>query len=448
MDLAPLKRQHNRFDIPRCTTSGLKGLFGGGGEKAATQAGQVQTAATEEAQRIAALRFGETQAALQPFQQAALPALQQFQALLGLGGTGGTSGSGFGGGAGALSEAQIRQNLISSGQFSTSGREGFQLLHQDPLSGKQFFVDENAPSEDIRRAKLTIQKGIDNPRLVQGGGVASVEGVFNNLTDVAEGVGVAGFTTFGQGGGGLDQAALDAEVQRQLAQQGGVAGTAGQTGLEAQQQAIQSVLDSPGQQFLRQRAQQGLTRQASALGGVGGGRVREALVQQGAGFAAQDLQNQFSRLQTLIGGGQTAATNLGSFGQQQAATAGGLLQAGAQARAGGILGAQQAQAQQGSNIAGLVGAGLSFFSDENMKHDVRDMTPEECMDAVMMLDIKAWRYLPQFNLGEEMQIGPMAQQSPECIKVHGKEMLDLHSELMLIAGAMQYLMLEDKLCQH
>ncbi len=129
----------------------------------------------------------------------------------------------------------------------------------------------------------------------------------------------------------------------------------GLSGQEAQSQALQELEVSPGQKFLRDRAQRNLLRNASAIGGLGGGNVRSALVQQGVGFAQQDIQNQFGRLGQIAGQGQ-AAVQLGQFGAQSIAQQGQLRQLSEEARASGLLGQQQAQAQ-GINQA-LTGAGL------------------------------------------------------------------------------------------
>jgi hypothetical protein len=106
---------------------------------------------------------------------------------------------------------------------------------------------------------------------------------------------------------------------------------------EQQQSAFDALAQSPGQQFLRDRAQKNLLRNTSAIGGLGGGNVRSALVQQGVGFAQQDLQNQFGRLGQLAGQGQAAATSIGQFGQQTAGNIGNALIAGGDARASGIM---------------------------------------------------------------------------------------------------------------
>lgn len=133
----------------------------------------------------------------------------------------------------------------------------------------------------------------------------------------------------------------------------------GLSGPEEQQQAVTGMAISPGQQFLQQRAQKNLLRNAAAVGGLGGGNVRSALVQQGVGFAQQDLQNQFSRLGQLAGQGQAAATDIGQFGQAAAGQVGQALQTGGQARASGILGAGQAF-QQGLSgaLTGLAQGGM------------------------------------------------------------------------------------------
>lgn len=129
----------------------------------------------------------------------------------------------------------------------------------------------------------------------------------------------------------------------------------GLSGEEEQQQAFQAFNESPGQKFMRDRAQRNLVRNASAIGGLGGGNVRSALVEQGAGFAQQDFQNQFGRLGQLAGQGQAATTNLGQFGSQTATNIGNLGIAGSQARASGILGGAQAESQFTNQLLQLGG---------------------------------------------------------------------------------------------
>jgi len=137
----------------------------------------------------------------------------------------------------------------------------------------------------------------------------------------------------------------------------------GLNGPEAQAAAFAALEQSPGQQFLRDRAQKNLLRNTSAIGGLGGGNVRSALVQQGVGFAQQDLQNQFGRLGQVAGQGQSAATSIGQFGQQTAGNIGNALIAGGNARATGILNQNQALQQGISGVATGLGQSNLFGSD-------------------------------------------------------------------------------------
>lgn len=133
----------------------------------------------------------------------------------------------------------------------------------------------------------------------------------------------------------------------------------GLSGQEAQQAALAGLEQSSGQKFLQERAQKNLLQNASAIGGLGGGNVRSALVQQGVGFAQQDIENQFGRLGQIAGQGQAATTSVGQFGQQTATNIANLQgQAGA-ARASGIQGQNQAfQSAFGSALTGLGQSGI------------------------------------------------------------------------------------------
>jgi len=78
-------------------------------------------------------------------------------------------------------------------------------------------------------------------------------------------------------------------------------------------------------------------RNSAAIGGLGGGNVRSALVQQGVGFAQQDFQNQFGRLGQLAGQGQNAANSIGQFGANAANNISNSLMKSGEARASGII---------------------------------------------------------------------------------------------------------------
>lgn len=135
----------------------------------------------------------------------------------------------------------------------------------------------------------------------------------------------------------------------------------GLSGVEAQQQAYSQLTESPGQQFLRNRQEKALLRNASATGGLGGGNVLTALQEQAMGFAQQDIQNQFGRLGQLAGQGQQATTSGAQLGGQMASNVANLQgQAGA-ARASGILGPAQANAAATGQVLGLLGQGAGAY---------------------------------------------------------------------------------------
>lgn len=133
----------------------------------------------------------------------------------------------------------------------------------------------------------------------------------------------------------------------------------GLNGQGAQQASFDAMQNSPGQQFLRDRAQKNLLRNSSAIGGLGGGNVRSALVEQGVGFAQQDLQNQFGRLGQLAGQGQNAATSIGQFGQQSANNISNAQSNIGSARSSGII--NQGNAIQGAFSGALQGAAQGGF---------------------------------------------------------------------------------------
>lgn len=131
--------------------------------------------------------------------------------------------------------------------------------------------------------------------------------------------------------------------------------------VQAQQDALSRIETSPGQKFLRDRAQRNLLRNVSAIGGLGGGNVRSALVQQGVGFAQQDIQNRFGRLGQLAGQGQAAVTSIGQFGAQSVGQQGQQRQLAAEARASGILGAAQIRAQTFNQAVSGIGQIVGQF---------------------------------------------------------------------------------------
>jgi hypothetical protein len=129
---------------------------------------------------------------------------------------------------------------------------------------------------------------------------------------ISQGVtGVGG--AIGQGVSGLNPYATPGAQSLQL--QAALAGALGQP---AQQQAYSQFQESPGQQYLREQSERALLRNQAALGGLGGGNVRQELSRQAIGLAAQDFENSFNRLGSITGTGLTAASNQGALRGQEA----------------------------------------------------------------------------------------------------------------------------------
>lgn len=102
---------------------------------------------------------------------------------------------------------------------------------------------------------------------------------------------LAGYSPYTQAG--------EAAIQQEAALSGAL-------GPEAQQQAINAFIESPGQQYLRQQQEKALLRSSAATGGLGGGAIRTALMEQAMGIAATQQQQQLENYRSLAQRGQTA----------------------------------------------------------------------------------------------------------------------------------------------
>ena len=129
------------------------------------------------------------------------------------------------------------------------------------------------------------------------------------------------------------------------------AALSGALGSEAQAKALAEWNESPEQAFLREQGERSVTRNAAALGGLGGGNVMKELNRFGTGLAAQDYQNSFDRLGSVSGMGGQAASQLatGQLGTGQ-------FNAGLNAQLGNIrYGAGQDLAAQLGQMGGALG---------------------------------------------------------------------------------------------
>lgn len=133
----------------------------------------------------------------------------------------------------------------------------------------------------------------------------------------------------------------------------------GLSGAEAEAEFFENFQESKGQKFLRERGEKALLRGSASIGGLGGGNIRRALVEQGIGVAGQRLSERQNRLAALSGSGQTAATNLGQIGQSTASNISNLALQSGQTRATGIMNQNQALQQGIQGITtGLAQSGL------------------------------------------------------------------------------------------
>ncbi len=91
------------------------------------------------------------------------------------------------------------------------------------------------------------------------------------------------------------------------------AALSGAQGPEAQQAAIDAMIQGPGQQYLGDQQEQALLRNASAIGGLGGGRVRSALQEQAFGRAATQQQQHLQNLVQASLPEQNRASNISNI---------------------------------------------------------------------------------------------------------------------------------------
>jgi hypothetical protein len=103
-------------------------------------------------------------------------------------------------------------------------------------------------------------------------------------------------------------------------------------------------MQSPALGYLQEQSERALTRNAAALGGLGGGDVRQDLTKLTADLYGQDFQNQFNRLGDIATRGYGAAATSAGLGQNLATGIGNL----------GATGAGY-QMQTGRDMSGNVG---------------------------------------------------------------------------------------------
>lgn len=169
---------------------------------------------------------------------------------------------------------------------------------------------------------------------------------------------------------------LGGQAQLATGAQGQLGNLLGLNGAEQQQQAQGAILDSPAMQALRERAANLTTRSSAAIGGLGGGNIRSELFSQNRALDQNAINNQIATLSGVSQMGAQGigmnATNIGvntagnqiAAGTNYANTLGGLTTDIGQTQAGGVINAANANAYgvggAGEALAGgVLGAGTA-----------------------------------------------------------------------------------------
>ena len=129
----------------------------------------------------------------------------------------------------------------------------------------------------------------------------------------------------------------------------------GQSGDQAQQQAIAGLEQTPGYQAQLGAGQRALLQSAAATGGLRGGNVQQGLAEFGSGLFGQYYQNQLGQLNQLQNQGMNVQTNLANIRGGQAANVSNLYGQIGQAQGQGILAQQAAKQQAMSNLGSVIG---------------------------------------------------------------------------------------------
>lgn len=248
-----------------------------------------------------------------------------------------------------VSLSQIQAAMPGDAKFEDANAERFLssrgINRPDRTPARMAFQQPRSPlagpeiATGLRGAEQALEGGLGGAMSALSGGLGlglsqDKEQIEKTQREVAEQI----------QGGTKRFRGFSGEGNRAIRAQGALAGT---HGADAQAAAIAAFQDSPGQKFMQDRAQTNLLRNSAALGGLGGGRVRSALAEQGVGFAQQDFDNNFNRL------GQISGQGLSALNSQAGLTSQG---AGLHAQLGG----QAAQAGRLGLEAGRLGSQFAF----------------------------------------------------------------------------------------
>ena len=121
------------------------------------------------------------------------------------------------------------------------------------------------------------------------------------------------------------------------------------------------VSQTPGYQFRLSEGLNALDRTAAARGGLMSGAALKAATRYGQDYASNEYTNAYNRIASQAGLGQTAANNLGAYGQQYASNIGNILGQGANAAASGYVGSANAWNQALGGATNALGQGFANY---------------------------------------------------------------------------------------
>ena len=277
----------------------------------------------------------------------------------------------------SLTQAQMPTGAALTGQPQYSNDVINNVLRQ------RFLESGPLSAEDVNRAGIRYgispqQMASIDPRLMeQTAGLAPAR---ETLADVSQGL-RGDYATAQQFQAPYREYGQEA-AQRQAALTGAL-------GPEAQQQAFAEYQASPALGYLQEQSERALMRNAAAMGGLGGGNVRQDLTKLTADLYGQDFQNQFNRLGDIATRGYGAAGTSAGLGQNMATSASNL----------GAIGAGY-QMQTGRDISGA--QGLTAASMANLQTGLGNT------QANNLANLQA-QQLSAYNLGGQYGTNAMNQ---------------------------------------
>jgi len=207
------------------------------------------------------------------------------------------------------------------------------------MPGQTTLQQQQPPAYGLLGANRALAANPYAPMQTPQTGLTGVNNALSVNTSVRQPAGTGGLIDYNrnlamqQGQNGINS--LNGYVQPGLQANQLQAALSGTLGQQAQQQAYNNFQSSPGQQWLQQQAERGVLRNSAAIGGLGGGNVRQELQRQAMGMAQQDFQNQFNNAGMVADRGMQGANlqnNLYNMMGNAATSAG--------AQHAGVMGAQ------------------------------------------------------------------------------------------------------------